>query len=320
MARTAPPPAARRRLGLATLGIALAGSLGLGAASAGEAVRVRGTSVRLEPPPDFQVAERFPGFAHEASQSSIQVSVVPGPLAQTRKGMTKEGLAQRGMALVSQEAATVNEQSATLLHVRQEANGVEFEKWLVLAGDDRTTVLLVATTPAPAAEPLRAALRTALLGARWDPAAPTDLFDGLPFRLTPSGTLTDAKRTGDNVLLTEPDPPVQGVERAVYVAGVSLNPVEIPSLAAFARHRAAATASVKALGNVRGTAIEVAGLEAYELVADGKDTASSAPVLVYQVVIRDGKGYWLVQGVVAADRAAECLPLFRRITASIARP
>lgn len=56
---------------------------------------------------------------------------------------------------------------------------------------------------------------------------------------------------------------------------------------------------------------------AYEIVADAKDAKSSALLLLYQVVVPDGKGYWLVQGIVAAERADEWLPVFRRITESI---
>lgn len=300
--------------------VALATALGLGWVAAGDAVRVKGTSVRIAPPKGFVAADRFPGFAHEASRSSIQVTVVPGPLAETRKGMTKEGLSERGMTLLSQSAVSVNGQEASLLHVRQQASGVEFEKWLLIAGDEKATVLLVATTPAPAPEPLGTSLRAAILAARWDPASPIDLYEGLPFRLTPSGTLTDAQRMGHNLLLTEPGRPAKSVDRAVYVVGVSFDRIDLPSLASFARARAAATAATKEVGNVRGTELSVADLEAYELVADAKDASTSAPVLLYQVVVRDGKGYWLVQGIVAAARATECLALFRRITASIQRP
>ncbi|MCC7139837.1 MAG: hypothetical protein IT460_15545 [Planctomycetes bacterium] len=311
---------ARLRSGLAVVAAAAIGSLALGTAAAGEATRVPGTSVRLEPPPGFVAADRFPGFAHKESQSSIQVTVVPGPIAEVRKGLTKEGLAKNGMALVSQSVAKVNEQFGLLVHVRQTANDVTFAKWILVAGDEKATVLIVASTPAPAPEPIRTALTNALLGARWDPAAPVDLFEGLPFRLVPSGTLTETKRMGPMLLLTEPGKPGVGVERAVYVAGVSSGDAPDAPLAKFAAGRATQTAATKDLENVRGVASEVAGREAYELLADAKDARSSAPVLLYQVVVRDGTGYWIVQGIVAAERAAECLPLFRRITASITSP
>ena len=47
-----------------------------------EAVRVKGTSVRLTPPEGFVTAERYPGFQNEELRASIQVTVLPGPVAE----------------------------------------------------------------------------------------------------------------------------------------------------------------------------------------------------------------------------------------------
>lgn len=289
-------------------------------AAAGDVARVKGTSVWIEHPAGFVAAHRFPGFQHEASQTSIMVSVVPAPLSETSKGMTKEGLAKNGMTLLAQSAEAVNGAAARLLHVEQTANGTVFEKWLVVAGDERATVLVVATTPKPADERLRAALKRAILAATWDSAAPVDLFEGLPFRAKPAGTMTDVKRMANNILFAEPDPPKAGVPPGpVCVVGLSLGPMAISHLAAFSKSRAEQTATIKDVGSVRGREMKVTGRDAYELLADAKDFKTSAPLLLYQVVVPDGSGYCLVQGIVGAERAEECLASFRRITESIER-
>ncbi len=298
--------------------LALLASLPVLPAGAGERVRAKGTTVRIEPPEGFVAAERFTGFQREDAQSSIQVYVVPGPRSEMAKGMTREGLASRGMTLIAATTQTVNAQDALVLHVEQDANGVAHEKWLVVAGDETVTVMLVGTTPKSADAKLRAAVRAALLGATWDAGAPTDLYEGLPFRLTPAGTITDVQRMGGNVLLTEPGRPKTGAEgHPLYLAGMSHSPVAVGDLAEYSKSRAARTETVNAVENLRGRETKVAGLDAYEIVADAKDAKSAASLLLYQVLVPDGKGYWLVQGLVAAERSAEWLPLFRKITESI---
>jgi hypothetical protein len=121
-------------------------------------------------------------------------------------------------------------------------------------------------------------------------------------------------------MLTEPGRKTTGTLGApLYIAGLSHSPVSIGDLATYSMVRAARTESLHDVENPRGRETKVAGLDAYELVADAKDAKSAAPLLLYQVLVPDGKGYWLVQGLVAAERAEEWLPLFRRITDSIRR-
>jgi hypothetical protein len=282
---------------------------------------VPGTSVRMEPPPGFVPSQRFSGFEHAEAQASIQVNVVSGPLSEARKGMTKEGLQKRGMTLVASKTQTVNGMSALVLHVEQSAEGVAYEKWLVVAGDEKTTVLLVATTPKDADETFRAAMRATLLGATWDPRAPTDPWEGLPFRLTPAAPLTQVQRMGGNLSLTEPGRPKRATAGdPLYIVGVSVSPVDLTDLAAFAERRIAQTTGIRDAENLKARDVKVAGLDAREIVADARDTDSKAALLLYQVVVPDGKGYWIVQGIVAAEKSEEWLARFRQITASIRRP
>ena len=230
-------PPRRTAMALA-FALGLLSPLAVSPATAGEAQRVKGTSVRIRAPEGFVAADRFAGFQQEATQSSIVVSVLPGPLSETRKGMTREGLATRGMTLLDEAEEAVNGAPAHLLHVEQEVGGVAFEKWLVVAGDTKTTVLVVATTRKPADEALRVALRTALLGARWDASAPTDPFEGLPFLAKAAGKLTQVQRLGNQLLFAEPGAPESGGPRGpIYIVGVSHSPMTFPDLAAFSESR-----------------------------------------------------------------------------------
>ena len=286
----------------------------------GKAVRVKGTSVRLVPPQGFVTAERFPGFQNEELGASIQVSVLPGPVSDTKRGMTKEGLAKHGMTLVTSSNEKVNGGEATVVHAVQRAGDVAYAKCLVIAGDQKATVMLVSTAPKDAEEKHLVAMKAAMLAATWDAAAPADLYEGLPFRLVPPGTLTDVKRMGNNLLLTEPGrPATPGPRDPMCIVGTSHSAVAITDLAAFSRSRIAQTALMKEMTNLRGTAVKVAGLGAYELLADAVDEESGTPMFLYQVITSDETGYWMVVGIVALERAEEFLLVFRRLTESMRR-
>lgn len=71
---------------------------------------------------------------------------------------------------------------------------------------------------------------------------------------------------------------------------------------------------------IRTSLLTMGGLKAWELLADAKDVKSGTPIRLYQVIAPDeGGGYFIVQGLVGMDRAAEILPELRRVTASFRR-
>ena len=67
--------------------------------SAFAADRIAGTKVALEPPPGFTAETQFPGFRNVETGATIMVTEIPGPIDRLRAGLTKSGLAGRGMTL-----------------------------------------------------------------------------------------------------------------------------------------------------------------------------------------------------------------------------
>lgn len=282
-----------------------------------EPVRVPGTSVSLEPPAGFALAEGFPGFQSLESGASILVTQMPAPVAEIRKAMTKDMLATRGITLLSSQEETVGGREALLVHVAQSAAGVDFLKWMLVTGDPKETVMIVGTFPKSAGEAAGAAIRSALLTASLAAAAPSDPFEGLLFRITPTPALKIASRISNMLLLTESGSPgPHGPEEPAYIVGSSIGPGGGGDLKVFSEARARQTTQIEDLRNVSGREITLGGLTAWELLADAKDMKSGAAIRLYQVIAQDGDGYFIVQGLVGADRADAMLPEFRRVTES----
>ncbi|MBA2303832.1 MAG: hypothetical protein H0W08_14530 [Acidobacteria bacterium] len=287
------------------------------AASSAQAVRIAGTSVALTPPPGFSPATRFTGFERADLQASIMVTEVAGPFAALTGGMNRQGLASRGMTLISSATPKIGGQPALLLHVSQAAGGVDFLKWMLVVGDTNASVMIVGAFPRAAEADLSAPIKAAVLSTRLDAAAPADHFEGLPFRVSATPALKIAGRMSNMLLLNESGSLTpQGPGAALFVVGSSLGPVTIDRLSEFAETRAKGTAQMKGVRILEGGVTTIAGASAYELVAEGTDTKTGRIVTLYQVVMPERDGYVVMQGLVASSRAAVMLPEFRRVAAT----
>ena len=99
----------------------------------------------------------------------------------------------------------------------------------------------------------------------------------------------------------------------------SVDDREIGDLEAFSRRRINRIRQVADLKDLSGRSRTVDGLPAYELVATASDRRTGAPLRVYQLMISDGNGYFLAQGLVGISRGDALLPEFRRISESLKR-
>ncbi len=284
---------------------------------AADAVRVPGTRTRLVPPDGFAPAERFPGFQRADLQSSIMVTELPAPAGDMIRGMTKERLATQGMTLLSSSPHALEGRQALLLHVAQQAAGTEFLKWMLITGDQKNALMVVGTFPKAASGQVGHALRDALLSVSWAPGNAIDPLEGLTFRITPTSRLQFAGRLSGMILLSESGSmqttdPTEGL----YVASASVGEGRITDLQAFSETRARLTGHLKDLEVLEGRHLQLDELPAYELIARANDVQSGTAMQLYQVVVQDGDGYFIIQGLVGAARAPDFLPEFRRVTSS----
>jgi hypothetical protein len=282
-----------------------------------QTVRVPGTKVSLAPPPGFSIAQQYPGFEREADQATIMVTELPTPAAEMIKAMTAPALATRGMTLVSSQQATIGGNAARLLHVRQKTASGAVLKSMLIAGDRTTTIMIVGTFATDAPTSTSAEIQQALLSTTWGSAAPGE-FEGLPFRVTPTPKLKLAQRVSNMLMFTESGKVgTAGSSEALYLVGHSIGRGTVGNLRSFADARAKQTARNLDVGNFSGRTIQVEGLDAFELEADATDAGSGAAMRIYQVIIPDDTGYFIAQGLVRADRAADLIPEFRTVTMSL---
>jgi hypothetical protein len=282
-----------------------------------ERVRVVGTSVSLEPPPGFTQAKQFPGFAKEEITASIMVTEVPGPYSKVTEGMTNEGLASRGMTLIDREDDTNSKPPRILLHVAQDARGLEFLKWMLITGDEKKTVMVVGTYPKSKQDEVGEAIKNAVLTTRIDATAPQNPWEGLLFRVTPTPKLKFAAKFSNAAVFTR-----NGVMRKtsptdpVYLVAPLIGGGRVGNLKTFGEVRLKKTESARNIKNVRGKPTQVGSMRGYEILADASDTKTGTPIRIYQVVIEGVEQDYLIQGLVGAKIEKTYLPEFRRLTST----
>ena len=126
--------------------------------------QVPGTDISMAAPEGFRASTRFHGFEHTDYLATVMVVDIPGPVSEIQKGMTREGLASRGMTLISSETRAWNGEDAVLLQVSQKAQGIDFLKWILVSGSERSTTMIVGSYPVEKKD-LSAPIQKAMLDA-----------------------------------------------------------------------------------------------------------------------------------------------------------
>ncbi|MFP2928708.1 hypothetical protein ACLESO_26630 [Pyxidicoccus sp. 3LG] len=274
--------------------------------------QVKGTRVSLTPPEGFTEATRFNGFEQEATGASIMVTELPGAYAEATAGFSAEGFASRGMKLVSKKPAKVGGHKGLLFQVRQSASGVDFLKWLVVLGDASTTLIVTATYREEDAKALGRPLQAAVLSTHWDPKSQPTAAPAL-FTLKETPGLKEARRMQGAILYT-PDgqlPGKPGGEPFLLVApSLGATPAS-EDVEAFALARLKQSAAAGALTVESGAPLTVDGLKGHELLARVKDPATGSEFSIYQVMLVDAEGYYLLQGRVGGAHSATYVEHFK---------
>lgn len=275
---------------------------------------VPGTRVKLLAPAGHEPGRGFLGYSWPENGASLIVMEMPGPYAETAKGMDEKGLARGGMKLIEGADAKLCGRDGRLLFVSQGSQGIDFRKWLALCGDEKRTLLLVAVFPAELESELSASFKSALLGAEWDLALEIDPFAVLPWSTARPEGLRFAGNLGTSLLYTEDGEIVQKDKPAS--ARVAISPsageVRIDDLRKFTENRARQLPYVgKQLEFESSTAFDVGGRRGWELVGKAKHEKEALDLLVHVVILAAQDEYVMFANQTTLEKRDVWLPRFR---------
>ena len=284
--------------------------------------RVPGTKVSLDPPEGFVAAKQFPGFMMESTGSSIMVTELPAPYSEISKGFTEKGFAGQGMSLMGRKDVKIASGDASLFHVSQSANGIRFLKWMLGFGNEKETVLVVATFPEQFESDLSAILKEAVLTTKWMADARVDQSEGLTFKVKEDSDLYIAGKVGNSLLLTRNgELPQKNVGEPKVVVGSSVTQGwEVPGdRGIYAKSRLNQTQILTAPKVIVEKEVEIDGLEGYLIEAEGKHKETGEMLFIMQCLLFTSDGYYIFQGMVDSSEKPKYQPVFGSILSSFSR-
>ncbi|RTL42538.1 MAG: hypothetical protein EKK48_11150 [Candidatus Melainabacteria bacterium] len=289
-------------------------------AALAESANVRGTRVQMEVPEGFKPAANFSGYGNEALSASVMVTEMPIPFEAATAGFNQAGLESKGMKLISKEAVTSGPYNGFIVEVKQNAYGVDFDKWINVFGDQSMTVIVTATYPVSQSEVLSKKLKDVVLSARFDATAKVnDPMEDLPFTVSGTTSLKIAGRVQNTLLLTpsgKMTAPADAVDKSVFVVGQALSDMEIGDKNSFARARLEKTENLTDIKVLEEKDTTVSGMPAREILASAKGKKGE-PLFILQTIAFGRGSYFIMQGLTDMTRKTRMEYEFRSVINSL---
>lgn len=153
----------------------------------GKHVVVPGTQCSIIPPKGFTLATNFNGFRDNKTGASIMITEMPAPYEELVNGFTADALKTRGMTLISKKEIDFNNSKASLLAITQPANGMIYEKQLLMFGDVDKTILVNGIFP-QTSKGMETEMKEALLTTIYNVSQNDDPMGSVPFTINVEGT------------------------------------------------------------------------------------------------------------------------------------
>jgi len=282
--------------------------------------QVEGSNFFLIPPPGFVVATNFQGFQQESSGASIMVLEVPGPYAESSKGFTTDGLKSQGVKLIKSEEITVNGYQGLFVTAEQLAYGVNYSKCILVFGDEQNTFMVNGAFPKDV-QGLKEDMLESVLSVVYESGLVVDQLSTVPFSLDTRNTkLKFATNMGGSLLYTvDGKAPTAAADKTAFIAGLSISNIQSPDrkLSSLARIRQLPYTGL-VIDEDDIDEIEIDGISGYEIHGEGLDKSSGSKELVYQVMLFDSNGYYIMVGSARSD-FKQNLDMFKQVARTFKR-
>jgi len=281
-------------------------------------VLVRGTKISMIPPKGFTNAPNFLGFEHNPSGSTVMVLDIPGPFAETSKGLTKEKLLANGVEVKQIETMTFNGMPALFMTGEQKSAGVQFTKYVLTFGTDIETYMINGAVPKNNTQ-LATEVKKSIQSAVYDNMVKINPFESIDYTIDlAKGNLKFAKRVSTSLVFTaDGEFPTKSPEKTSFIAAKSVSKIVINDRNTFCINRLKQTPmTIEKIGTP--TPISVDGLQGFEIIADAKAKASERSEKVYQVILF-GDNFYYIFFSSTSDKTDKTLTALKQVVQTFKR-
>ena len=294
------------------------------AAHAAEPTFPAGSRLGLVPPAGLTSLNGFRGFLDRDNNASILMIEMPtAAFAEIEKTMTAAALKKQGVVQEKREPIALKDGKGFLIVGRQEADGVKFRKWILVAGVPEMTALVTAQIPDTAKEVYPdAAMRTAFASLITRVSVPIDeQLSLLPYKFDDLAgfRVTKVISPATAVLTDGPKDDIDAVEQPHVVIAVTPGSAEQPAQReTLARNLFSGLPGFTDVKVTGAEMLRLSGQQVHQIMADAKDGKSGKNVKIVQWV-RFGTGALLhVLAIAPADGWSDAFPRFRTVRDGIA--
>ena len=266
-------------------------------------------------PVGFTKAASFYGFEQAETSSSVVLSKIPGPFSAVTKGFDRETLATRGISLISKQPVKIDNQPGFLLQVAQPAAGQKFLKWILVFGSEESTTIVVANFLEENAAKIGEPLKKVLLAVS-PRTSSASTVSSLPFTITAVAGLSSVKKVsgfGKAALFTKDgNIPAAAPTDPLFIVAPSLGDIAVVDQKSFATRRISSYPRTDTIAIKSTTEISIDNLTGWEIIANGRDRQTKAPLSLYQVILFPKQGgYVLMTGIVGDKQSQIYMPKFK---------
>lgn len=282
-------------------------------------IAIPGTRISLFAPKCFVQAIKFAGLKEVKSGATIMVAEMDKPLKVIEKGFSNEGFASQGMELINSSVVYIEDEKALLYQASKKSGDILFSKWILIFGDDTSSVMISATFPDDFDSEVSTQIENCLLSARFNSSTKISAEAALGFKIETDETPFKFAKAYPGTLIYTFDGlfPTHNKESVSFKIGSSLGKVEIDNPRAYALERLHSLPyTFKDEPQIMDSKID--DLSGYETIAFGLDKETGLRILIYQVFLFSHSSYFIMQGFATSNYESN-LSLFIDIASTFAR-
>lgn len=257
--------------------------------------KIPGTKCSLIPPIGFTSTTAFSGFQNTAIGASIMINELPAPYQTLIAGFTEEALLDKGMQLKSKETVDLNGSEATIIKVRQPANGISYLKLILIFGNEDYTLLVNGIYPEGSLliEPtIESKIEMSLLSTIYDDSQYENALDAATFKIDVSGTEFKLVKYISGSLLYSIDGKIP-TEKPTIIVGNSISKISVENQKQYAEDRINELMKGEASEIKEINELVIDGMIGFEIVANGKNI-DDKDQLAYQVMLFNDEGDYYI--------------------------
>lgn len=284
-------------------------------------IEIPGTKINLIPARGFEISKRFTGLEHIVAGSTIMITEIPGDVHKNMVGLDKKYLFKAGVIVETQNYYKINGFDALFITGKQGAYGKNYERYMLMIGDIKTTYLLSASVLNTASEKHKKEVEASLLSVIFNPQKNTEPSDRFDFSIDVSETiLKKANMMISSLTYTDDgNTPSQTKDKTSVTIRKSsltkeLTEIEKQELLKklFEMYPKEITSSSKNIVK------EIKGqyLSGYEIFGLGINKENGKPEMIYQAIFFKEKDYYVFTGLTFGN-FDDNLEMFRKVAKTI---